>query len=111
MIIVSQDRTKILNFNNIISLGIKPSIEESYTDTGVRRIIHKDRFCIMANCLNGDIPLGEYGPEERAKGVLGEIEKSIAENKIIEMYSYIGNVEEANRHGWALTPVYKMPEE
>ena len=61
MIIVSQDKTKIVNFDNLTQIYITQDEEE--TETFIR--------CETVDSLYDD--LGEYKTEERAKEVLQEI--------------------------------------
>lgn len=58
MIIVSQDKETIVNFENITRISIVPPVEEGYK-------------CAIA--INGCLDLGYYKTEERAKEVLQEI--------------------------------------
>lgn len=68
MIIVSQDKETIINFENITRISIMPPVEEGY------------KYSIAINsCLD----LGYYKTEERAKEVLDEIVNTRA---ITEIY-------------------------
>ena len=59
MIIVSQDKKAIYNFDNVISLQIEPTLKE-YTIE-------------VYDAINDGSSLGIYSSEERAKEVLQEI--------------------------------------
>jgi hypothetical protein len=71
MIIVGQDKTEILNFNEIFRLYVDTwSNEEFATEPNC--------FCIRAEKASDNMIcafLGEYSTEERAKEVLAEIAK------------------------------------
>lgn len=63
MIIVSQDKTMIFNFNNIETIGIGNPLENI-----------NGKFIILAETTSDNqYPIGEYKTEERAKEVLNEI--------------------------------------
>lgn len=63
MIIVSQDKELILNFENIDAIGIGNPLED---DDGM--------FKVLASTTSGnEYTLGKYATEERAKEVLQEI--------------------------------------
>ena len=63
MIIVSQDKTKILNFDNIEVIGIGNPLED---DEG--------KFKILVDTTNdNEFSIAEYETEDRAKEVLKEI--------------------------------------
>ena len=66
MIIVSQDKTSIINFDNI---------EEIYVS---------GKFINVNYSLNNNECIAEYKTEERAKEVLQEIVKATIENKKAE---------------------------
>lgn len=61
MLIVSQDKDNIVNFNNVISIGI-----EDFSDSSPWQRI-------TAETLRTAVVLGDYKTEERAKEVLREI--------------------------------------
>ena len=92
MIIVSQDKDEIVNFDNIINIMI--------TDCD-------GDFVISAVALVGidDIyrELGYYKTEERAKEVLQEIIQSYREYRTAEVDGYTNVLEE--------TAVFEMPKE
>ena len=86
MIIVSQDKTEIVNFNNIESVWISKEEEEI--------------FSIEATA-DTNASLGEYATKERAKEVLGEI---------IKTYTCWENFKHGIAEGIG-TPKYEMPKE
>ena len=86
MIIVSQDKTEIVNFNNIESVWI------SKEEEGI--------FSIEATA-DTNASLGEYATEERAKEVLQEI---------IERYTNWNNLVYGQPTGEG-SPKYEMPKE
>ncbi len=61
MIIVSQDKETIINFESITRISIIPPVEERY------------KYSIA---INGCLDLGYYKTKERAKEVLQEIEET-----------------------------------
>ncbi len=81
MIIVSQDKSKIVNFEQVASLYIDSwSNEEFATEPNC--------FCIKAEKASDNLIcmfLGEYKTEERAKEVLEEIIENIQCKSFIEM--------------------------
>lgn len=81
MIIVSQDRTKLINFDRVEILGQDED--------------NKKRICCGFN--NGTMCLGEYKTEERATEVLQEI---------IVVYKY-----NCLSDGFIAKGTYKMPKE
>lgn len=91
MIIVSQDKEEIVNFDTINSLWICPDSE--------------GRFTIEATA-DTNATLGYYKTEERAKEVLQEIIKTIIEDKKLEQGEEL--------FGFSLIPkntYYEMPKE
>ena len=86
MLILSQDKKSIYNFNNIISI----QIEEGYNGFNL----------VVYGAINNYTSLGKYKTEERAKEVLQEIIETYKENGIIK----IDNVQVENK------VVYEMPE-
>lgn len=62
MIIVSQDRDKIMNFDNVTTIELSTDYET------------EKKIIICINTLGGEhFNIGKYGTEERAKEVLCEI--------------------------------------
>ena len=55
--------------------------------------------------------LGVYKSKERAIEVLDEIDSKIMMNKVIEIYSNLGDLTFANRANYTYTPIYQIPEE
>ena len=94
MIIVSQDKTKIVNFDNLTQIYITQDEEETATFIRYETV----------DSLYDD--LGEYKTEERAKEVLQEIVKATIENKKAE--------EAKDMFGFSIIPAdtyYEMPED
>lgn len=91
MLILSQDKDKILNFNNIIQVYVNKYANE-----------YPDISCDTLNELN--INLGDYKTEERAKEVLQEIIKKYNE------YGEIASPKIGIINIVTLPKVYKMPE-
>lgn len=85
MLILSQDKKTIHNFNNIISI----QIEEGYNGFNLK----------IYSAINDYTPLGKYKTEERAKEVLQDIIETYKENGIVK----IGNAQVENK------VVYEMP--
>lgn len=86
MIIVSQNKSVIVNFNNAINIRIRKNYEET-------------KFEIFVENDNVLTDIGCYGTEERAKEVLQEIIKTYKETN----YEY--------ENCWCLRNViYDMPE-
>ena len=88
MIIVSQDKSKIVNFDNLFNI-------DYYKIDG--------NFEIDANTENDSVCLGHYKTEERAKEVLQEIIKSYRHYRTAECDGYTNVLEE--------TAVFEMPVE
>lgn len=82
MIIVSQDKTKIVNFDNLIQIYITQDEEETANFIRYESV----------DSLYDD--LGEYKTEERAKEVLQEIIEAYLdcnEENIYEKFAYVKN--------------------
>lgn len=95
MIIVSQDKTNILNFSNIQNVRIEPY---------GTHIKGKKIYKIFAGNSEGyATELGTYDTEERAKEVLQEIIKSYRNYRTAECVGYTNVLQE--------TAVFEMPEE
>lgn len=71
MIIVSQDKKAIHNFDNVLSLQIEPTLKEYSIE--------------VYDAINDGSSLGIYSSEERAKEVLQEITEKICESSNIKM--------------------------
>ena len=91
MIIVSQDKTKIVNFDNLTQIYITQDEEETANFIRYESV----------DSLYED--LGEYKTEERAKEVLQEIIKSYRDYRTAECDGYTNVLEE--------TAVFDIPEE
>ena len=93
MIIVSQDKDTIMNFENIEILGIGNPLED---DEG--------KFKILANTtIDNQYVIAKYTTEERAKEVLQEIAST---------YSKIGIVFDTFNGGQVQQlPIFEMPED
>lgn len=63
MIIISQNKEKIINFDNIVEIKIS---DYGYNETN---------FTLVAEINERGIPIGQYSSMERAKEVLDEIIK------------------------------------
>lgn len=94
MLIVSQDKTKILNFDNIEVIGIGNPLEN---DDG--------KFQILVDTTNdNEFSIAKYGTEERAKEVLNEIMENYKNWEYTKMGKLIiGKV--------VCDAIYTMPEE
>ena len=94
MIIVSQDKKAIVNFDNVSSIDIYPPFDDT------------DKFEINAERVNGElIELGIYETEERAKEVLQEIIDKFME------YGQIQNLAGDIKQVCEIPKKYEMPEE
>ena len=101
MIIISQDKMEIFNFEEIFRLYVDNwSNEEFATESNC--------FCIRAEKSSDNMIcafLGEYKTEERAKEVLQEIIRALIEAKKLESSNIM--------FGFGIIPpntVYEMPE-
>lgn len=98
MIIVSQDKMEILNFDEIFRLYVDNwSNEEFATEPNC--------FCIRAEKSSDNMIcafLGEYKTEERAKEVLQEI---------IHIYGECNASCASTGYGYVKNKVYEMPED
>lgn len=91
MIIVEQDKTYFVNYNNVICITVAVDEEEI-------------EYAIVAETIkDSEIILGIYKTEERAKEVLQEITDAYRDYRTAECDGYT-NILEA-------TAVYEMPEE
>lgn len=94
MIIISQDKTQILNFNNIQNIRIEPY---------GTHIKGKKIYKIFAGNFEGyATEVGTYGKEEKAKEVLQEI---IREYKDCNQCDYTAGF------GYVINNIYEMPED
>lgn len=97
MIIVSQDKKTIINFESITRVSIVPPVEKGY------------KYSIA---INGCLDLGYYETEERAKEVLKSIKAAYQSNKILECSESINqNIIAENFLEVGMIPFeYNMPE-
>lgn len=72
MIIVNQDKNRIVNFDNILDIHTQKSGEKSLI------FVETERYAIF---------LGEYETEERAKAIIREIKISYQRNAVIKITS------------------------
>ena len=92
MIIISQDKTMILNFEYIETIEIENPLENN-----------DGKFKILCDTTSDNqYTIAEYEKEKRAKGVLQEIIKSYREYRTAVVDGYTNVLEE--------TAVYEMPE-
>lgn len=92
MIIVSQDKEIIINFDNVQAINVHYQ--------------NKKQVCAWFNVdedPNGSVVLGEYKTEERAKEVLQEIITAYRDYRTAECDGYTNVLQE--------TAVFEMPEE
>ncbi len=88
MIIVSQDKDLVINFENITVIGLATNNPKEIDSITVDK---KEQY------------LGEYKTEERAKEVLKEIIQSYREYRTAEVDGYTNVLQK--------TAVYEIPEE
>lgn len=92
MVIISQDKTMILNFEYIETIEIGNPLENN-----------DGKFKILCDTTSDNqYTIAEYEKEKRAKGVLQEIIKSYREYRTAVVDGYTNVLEE--------TAVYEMPE-
>ena len=100
MIIVSQDRNIIINFNNVANVNIEKCYNES---------LNKEDFSydiLVYIVSSGLTRIAKYQTKERAKEVLQEIIKAYIENKKTQ--------ETTSIFGFSIIPsntYYEMPKE
>ena len=70
MLIVSQDKDTITNFNNVDILGIGDPVDDN-----------KNKFKMIVNTESDSYVIAKYETEERAKEVLQEIIKKCQNNR------------------------------
>lgn len=93
MIIVSQDRDLIINFDNVTVIGIAQNNSKEIDSITVDK---EEQY------------LGEYKTEERAKEVLAEIIKSYRDYRTAECDGY---TDSCNKFVLQETTVFEMPED
>ncbi len=76
MIIINQDKDKVVNFDNVGIIWIDDNVLDKT----------EPMFRICADTGNTDVALGDYKTEERAAEVLEEIVKVINDEFIIGYY-------------------------
>lgn len=91
MIIVSQEKNRIINFDNILQIYI--TIDED----------EKGCYIQYEDCNNSYEGLGKYNTKERAKEVLQEIIKSYRYYRTAECDGYTNVLQE--------TAVFEMPKD
>lgn len=105
MIIVSQDKDVIVNFNNVENIWINNPLENN-----------EGKFEIRAESYSNNIFIGEYTTEERAKQVLQEIIEVFTTEEFFHINkSSLNNLDELAEPKYILRPVskskvYRMPE-
>lgn len=93
MIIVSQDRDNIINFDKIKNIWIDDNIlDKTNTDFEI--------------CADGE-SLGHYKTEEKAKEVLQEIQERYEHTQYLKCFNRINDLYEVGIKDFA----YEMPEE
>ena len=102
MIIVSQDKNSIINFDNILRLYISRYIEETITEYYIR----------YEDCNNSYEDIGTYKTEERAKEVLQEIAQKFSSYLKLEGGPAIlqGQID-IQPNIFNIPKVYEMPED
>ena len=128
MIIVSQDKKEVINYDNVRKLGVidndfqKEFLKNSGLDimSGLlstewsEKINDLNGFGIFAYFDNSDnTMLGQYKTEERAKKVLQEIIKSYADFNYLKSFpaNITKSVEQFMYKKYSYFNVYEMPEE
>lgn len=97
MIIISQDKETIINFESITRISIIPPVEEGY------------KYSIA---INGCLDLGYYKTKERAKEILKEIEKTYSSYLSLRGGPAIMQGQmDIQPNIFNIPKVYKMPEE
>lgn len=97
MIVINQDKTVMLNYENIEAIGVAQKT--------------KDKFKIIAATVtNNEIEIAEYKTEERAKEVLEEISLAFANMEMIKIPKI--NIHQTISAAEMVRNIcYKMPEE
>lgn len=97
MIITSQDKETIINFESITRISIIPPVEEGY------------KYSIA---INGCLDLGYYKTKERAKEILQEIEKTYSSYLSLRGGPAIMQGQmDIQPNIFNIPKVYRMPEE
>ena len=103
MIIVSQERTEIINFENVININITDCKEDGYLISAGFIVGRDDNYR----------ELGYYKTEERAKEVLNDI---IKQKTMFEYFKAVDDetqekMTETMQKAGMIFEVYKMPKE
>lgn len=107
MIIVSQDKNIVVNFDNVANINIEKCYNESIREEDFT-------FDILVFIVSsGLVRIGKYKTQERAKEVLQEIISAFSD------FEYFKSTEESNKENigikifanYGTIDVYKMPEE
>ncbi len=97
MIIISQDKETIINFESITRISIIPPVEQEY------------KYSIA---INGCLDLGYYKTKERAKEILQEIEKTYSSYLSLSGGpAKMKGQMDIQPNIFNIPKVYKMPEE
>lgn len=99
MIIVNQDKTEIINFDNTLNISLYPKCDDLDNEIGY------ELFAGMKAPDDNYRILGCYKTEERAKEVLEKILEQYALNNLVFTPNF--NVHKEASH---YTPVFYMPE-
>ncbi len=95
MIIVSQDRKQVWNYDNLEEIFIP------------KTILNEENWCLKAQTLRGDVYiLGYYKTETRAKEVLQEIKNTFSASSLNGTHDEIDLILKAK-----FMARYEMPEE
>ena len=94
----TQDKEFLMKVDNI-NLGIDVDTKKP------------NRLFTFVDGVTTSFTLGKYKSKERALEVLDEIDSKIMMNKVIEIYSNLGNLTFANRENYSYAPIYQMPNE
>lgn len=94
----TQDKEFLMKVDNI-NLGL---------DVDTKKL---HRLFTFVDGVTTSFTLGKYKSKERALEVLDEIDSKIMMNKVIEIYSNLGDLTFANRANYTYTPIYQMPNE
>lgn len=106
MIIVSQDKDGIINFENVVAIRLMTNLEDN------------KRNMIAIDTINGErYSVSKYDTEERAKEVLKEIVQLFIEEEMLHINkSSLNNLDELAEPKYILRPVsrnkvFYMPKE
>lgn len=103
MVIVSQDKTHILNFDNVQNVRIEPY---------GTHIKGKKIYKIFAGNFEGyATELGTYDNEEKAKEILKKIIQTIEDTSIVNLMENLQISIHDPSFGGSLSSIYYMPED